>query len=315
MNVQLRQILYIKTAQLYTITHKLMNTKLAIKNISESLEEKFKDVLVQPKIEKETWESIRKHVTESSIHPSVVDSVLLTVLKEKKLVDTGISYYQFLAKNNYDLSVITQTYLLQLYEEKRIIEKEDKECILNLYEHFMNKYTSFEINMSNTLVKNLCKIGEWRKAINVIQKFETNDQSFLRQAYNALISYLYDCGEADKAYKYLLITFKKGKGPMEHAYTSYLKYHLKDKNTVNGKIEELFSLWRQYGINPSEQTILEYIAACNDLGWSAKQTKLEGLKCTVCQQELLQTLSDEDYERLCKVAEQKLLLDNLYNMD
>lgn len=311
MNVQLRQILYIKTAQLYTLTHKLFNTNI-IKRISKNLEEKFKDKLVQPKIEKETWESVRKHVIELSVHPSLVDSILLTVLKEKKLIDTGILYYEFLAKNNYDLTVTTQTYFLQLYEHKNPIEKGDKECILNLYKYFMNTYTSFEMNMSTTLVRNLCNIGEWRKAIKVIQKFETNDRSFLRHVYTDLISYLYNCGEADKAYEYLLISFKKGKGPTDLAYMSYLKYHLKNKHTVHEKIEELFSLWRKYGVILSKQAIQEYVAVCSDLGWSVKEANLEGLQCTVCKQKLLQTLSDKDYERLCKVTEQKLIFNNLY---
>ncbi|CAK9807143.1 Mitochondrial ribonuclease P catalytic subunit [Anthophora plagiata] len=249
---------------------------------------------------------------ETNLHSSIVDSILLDVLKQKGLIDVGISYYQFLVKNNYDLTVPTQTYFLQLFEHKKTIKEEDKECILNIYKHFISKYKSFEITMSNTLVKTLCNIGEWEKAIEVIKKFEINDQTFLYQAYNTLISYLYDYGKADKAYEYLLICFKRGSSPLEHVYTSYIKYHLKDKFTVNEKIEELFSLWRQYGINPSKETIQEYIEVCNDLGWSAKQTKLEGLQCTVCKQELLQTLSDKDYERLCKVTEQKLIFDHLY---
>ncbi|CAK9833829.1 Mitochondrial ribonuclease P catalytic subunit [Anthophora retusa] len=312
MNVQLRQILlYTKAAKLCTFAYKVLNTK-TINDISESLEKKFMDVLVQPKIQKETWESIRKYVIDLSVHPSIVDPLLLNVLKEKKLVDVGISYYQFLAKNNYDLTVTTQTYFLELYEYKGTINKKDEKCILSLYEHFMDKYTSFEIKMSSTLVKNLCNIGEWRKAITVIQKFEKNDTAFLRYAYDDLISYLYNCGEADKAYEYLVISFKKGSGPMEPAYRSYLKYHLTYKHTVNKKIEELFSLWRQYGVNPSEQTILEYTAVCNNLGWSAKQAKLEGMECSVCKQKLLDTLSDKDYERLCKITEQKLIFEMMY---
>ncbi|KOC60245.1 Mitochondrial ribonuclease P protein 3 [Habropoda laboriosa] len=263
-------------------------------------------------ISKETWESIRKYMMETELHPSIVDSVILKLFKNKNLVDVGILYYKFLVNNNCHLNVITQTTFLELYEHKISIDETDKEYVLNLYKYFISEYSSLEINMSTALVVSLCKIGESKKAMEIIERFERNDQIFLRVAYDVLISHLYDCGEADKAYEYLLISFKKGPGPLNGSYISYWKYHSKDRCTFTQKVERLFSLWRKYGIKPSEESIRKCMMICNDLGWSAKLTKLDGLKCTVCKQELSQILSKKDYERLCKVVKEKLIFDNLY---
>ncbi|CAL7939465.1 unnamed protein product [Xylocopa violacea] len=151
--------------------------------------------------------------------------------KQANYLDVGINYYKFLESNNYNPTVSTIALYLKLYDLKNDpITKADMDHILNLYNYITSQYQLFDSTTSDILVRVLCKIDEWREAIKVIEKFEMMDNNFLRSGYSALIAYLYNCGEIDLAYKYLIASIKTGIGPTDEAYSAYIMYCLKERD-------------------------------------------------------------------------------------
>lgn len=233
-----------------------------------------KNALTQPStISKETWENVRKHMIESQCDPCTLDFIILNMFQRMKYPDAGISYYKFLADNNYKPEIPVITKYLQLYDIKNDpISESDKEHILSLYNNINNQYTLFNDQLSNAFIQCLCKVGEWEEAIKIIEKHEESDKIFLRHGYTNLISYLFNHNKEKLGYEYLKLSLQKSNGPYDSAYTTYLKYCLKEKDTFNMKVEKLFLMWSAYGIKPSQNTVFEYMNACNECGWSVNQT-------------------------------------------
>lgn len=245
-------------------------------NFFKDWTEKYEDLLRQPSsASKGTWEDMRKYVMQSEYCPLYVDSLVFEIFKWAKHPNAGICYYRFLENGNYDLPASVICKYLQLYDLKQdpLLESE-KAHVSKLCENIMNKYSSYDAQMSNTLIQSLCKIGEWEKAIKIVESFEAADNLFLRAGYTSLIVYFFAHQQVDLGHKYLVDSFKMGTGPKDIAYSAYLQYCLRDRNTFNENVEKLFQLWNMYGVKPSKETVCNYITACNQLGWSAKSTRI-----------------------------------------
>lgn len=240
----------------------------------------YENALTQPStVSKETWENVRKHMIELQCNPSTLDFVILDMFQHMNYPDTGISYYKFLVDNNYKLEIPVITKYLQLYSIKNgPISEPDKEHILSLYNDINKLYTSFNEQLSDALIECFCKMDMWEEAINIIKRHEQNDKQLLRMGYTTLISYLFDHKQEELAYEYLMRSLQFSNGPYHSAYTAYLKYCLKEKDTFNMKIEKLFLLWNAYGIKPSQHTAFEYMNACIECGWSVSQTVVSRYK-------------------------------------
>lgn len=238
------------------------------------------NALTQPStISKETWKNVRNHITESQCNPFTTDFIILNMFQHMNYPDAGISYYKFLADNDYKPAVPVITKYLQLYNMKDgPISEPDKEHILSLYNNISNQYTSFNDNLSNAFIVCLCKIDKWEEAIKIITKHEENDRIFLRLGYTSLISYLFDHKNEKLGYEYLMHSLQKGDGPYDSAYTTYLKYCLKERDTFNAKMEKLFLMWSAYGIKPSQEIVFECMKACIECGWSVSQTVMSRYK-------------------------------------
>ncbi|PBC33987.1 Mitochondrial ribonuclease P protein [Apis cerana cerana] len=218
--------------------------------------------------------------------------------------------------NNYNPTVHTITRYLKLYHLKNdLITETDKKHILSIYNKLMIQYTSFNANISNTFVKSLCQINQWKEAIKVIEKYEAIDNNhLLQEAYNDLISYLFDHEQEKLAYEYLINSMKKKTGPDgNNICITYLKYCLKEKHTFNEKVEKMFMLWNTYGIKPTENIVLEYMTACIEHGWIGSQTTILNSKCSKCNKILSQmNVSEQDFKYLLEAIKKKFAPDNMY---
>ncbi|XP_071859152.1 mitochondrial ribonuclease P catalytic subunit [Bombus fervidus] len=264
-------------------------------------------------ISKETWENVRKHI-ESQCHSSNSDFIILDMFQHMNYPDAGISYYKFLADNNYKLSIPIIIKYLQLYNIKNDpISELDKEYILSVYNNINNQYTLFNDELSNVLIQCLCKMDKWKEAIEIIEKHEKNDGLLLRPGYTTLISYFFDHEKENLGYEYLMLSLQKGKGPFDNAYTTYLKYCLKEKDTFNTKVEKLFLLWSIYGNKPSRVTAFQYMNACIERGWSVGKTVVSRSRCQKCKKNISElSLSDKDYERLLEATKNRLIFNKMY---
>ncbi|CAL7939462.1 unnamed protein product [Xylocopa violacea] len=245
-------------------------------------EKQFANVLNHPTdVTKETWENMRKYAMESEEKPQIVDSYILLMCKQANYLDVGINYYKFLESNNYNPTVSTIALYLKLYDLKNDpITKADMDHILNLYNYITSQYQLFDSTTSDILVRVLCKIDEWREAIKVIEKFEMMDNNFLRSGYSALIAYLYNCGEIDLAYKYLIASIKTGIGPTDEAYSAYIMYCLKERDKFKERL-----------------------------------TTITSLTCSTCKKSLIQAdLTKDEYIRLEKAVLDKLIMKNIYSV-
>lgn len=235
----------------------------------------YENTLVQSNtISKEVWENVRKYMMKLENDPLSADFVILNMFQQKNYPDAGMSYYRFLENNNYNITVPLITKYLQCLDQKSNLSETDKEHILSLYNDIASKYTLFNVNLSNIFISCLCKIDNWKEAVNIIKKHEEHDKTFLCCGYSSLISYFFDHGKEELGYEYLGRSLKYKEGPLDIAYSSYLKYCLKEKNTFNNKIEKLFSLWNEYAIKPTENIVQEYMNACIEQGWSVNTTKI-----------------------------------------
>ncbi|XP_050475201.1 mitochondrial ribonuclease P catalytic subunit isoform X1 [Bombus huntii] len=273
------------------------------------------NALTQPStISKETWENVRKHIIESQCDPSTLDFVILDMFQHMNYPDAGISYYKFLIDNNYKPEIPVITKYLQLYSIKNgPISEPDKEYILGLYNNISKLYTSFNEQLSNAFIECLCKMDMWKEAIKIIKIHEENDKYLLRTGYTSLISYLFDHKQEELAYEYLMHSLQNSYGPYDSAYTTYLKYCLKEKDTFNMKIEKLFLMWNAYGIKPSQDIAFECMNACIECGWSVSQTVISRSRCQKCNEDISQqSLPDEDYERLLQATKKRLIFKELH---
>lgn len=275
MILYLRQSLLYITKKFYTIN--IDKTK-QFDTFWNYLTENYKNVLVEPSsTSKEIWKSMRNYIESECDNLSILDSFILNMFYYKNHPNVGIYYYKFLEDNNYNPTVHTITRYLKLYHLKNdLITETDKKHILSIYNKLMIQYTSFNANISNTFVKSLCQINQWKEAIKVIEKYEAIDNNhLLQEAYNDLISYLFDHEQEKLAYEYLINSMKKKTGPDgNNICITYLKYCLKEKHTFNEKVEKMFMLWNTYGIKPTENIVLEYMTACIENGWIGSQTTI-----------------------------------------
>ncbi|CAD1480357.1 unnamed protein product [Heterotrigona itama] len=274
----------------------------------------YENTLVQSNIiSKEIWENVRKYIMKLENDPLSADFVILNMFQQKNYPDAGMSYYRFLENNNYNITVPLITKYLQCLDQKSNLSETDKEHILSLYNDVASKYTSFNENLSNVFISCLCKIDNWKEAVNIIKKHEEHNKSFLHYGYSSLISYFFDHGKEELGFEYLNNSLKYNEGPLDIAYSSYLKHCLKEKNTFNNKVEKLFSLWNKYAIKPTENIVQEYMNACIEQGWSVNTTKIFRLLCQNCKQKLSQlNLSNEEYEYLLKATKEQLIFTKMY---
>ncbi|XP_043521457.1 mitochondrial ribonuclease P catalytic subunit isoform X1 [Frieseomelitta varia] len=274
----------------------------------------YGNTLVQSNtISKEVWENVRKHMMKLENDPLSADFVILNMFQQRNYPDAGMSYYRFLKNNNYNITVPLITKYLQCLTQKSNLSETDKEHILSLYNDIASKYTLFNVGLSNVFISCLCKIDNWEEAANIIKKHEEIDKSFLCCGYSSLISYFFEHGKEELGYEYLDRSLKYKQNLLDIAYSSYLKYCLKEKNTFNNKVEKLFSLWNEYAIKPTENIVQEYMNACIEQGWSVNATKIFSLICQNCKQKLSQlSLSDDEYEYLLKATKEQLIFTNMY---
>ena len=304
----------------------------------------YENTLVQSNtISKEVWENVRKHMMKLENDPLSADFVILNMFQQRNYPDVGMSYYRFLENNNYNITVPLITKYLQCLDQKSNLSEIDKGHILSLYNDVASKYALFNVGLSNVFISCLCKIDNWKEAANIIKKHEEIDKSFLCCGYSSLISYFFNHGKEELGYEYLGRSLKYKQSLLDIAYSSYLKYCLKEKNTFNNKVEKLFSLWNEYAIKPTENIVHEYMNACIEQGWSVNTTKIfrykvnlnikvviaivisffvlhstfyflsHSLICQNCKQKLSQlSLSDDEYEYLLKATKEQLIFTKMY---
>lgn len=216
----------------------------------------------------EKWKSFRECMI-TKHEETAVDFNILTLLRHKIGPNAGIAYYRYLKNNDYNPDVFTTIKYLELYRWKcNDITEVDKIDILSIYNDFMNKYQTFDLNMTNGLLTALCKINKWEEALKVVERYEKNDKLII-YGYNSLISCLFHCGQDKLGYKYLVYTMEKNYTVIDDVYLKYLAYCTKDKSTFSKKIQKIFMLWSKYGIKPSQNVAFEYMIACNNHGWVA----------------------------------------------
>lgn len=312
-------ILYLRQTSLLYMTKRFYtlytNRIKQIDNIWNYLMENYKNVLVEPNnTSKEIWKNIRNYIESECNSFSIIDSFILNIFYSKNHPNVGIYYYKFLEENNYNPTIHTIIKYLQLYHLKKdLITKIEEKHILSLCKKIMTQYSSFNVNIGNTLVKSFCQVNQWNDAVKVIEKYEENNDNMLCEGYNILIECLFDHKQDKLAYKYLINSMKKQMGSNEHICITYLKYCLKEKHTFNEKIEKIFTLWNTYGVKPTQKVAVEYMTACIEHDWTANQTTILNLKCQNCKKYLSQTnISDQDYKCLLEAIKKKFEPANMY---
>ncbi|XP_076238117.1 mitochondrial ribonuclease P catalytic subunit isoform X2 [Calliopsis andreniformis] len=265
--------------------------------ILNKCKDEYINVLGKPNVSREELDHMRKSLTDIKyVTPTIIDSLVLDVCKNQGCIDGGIAYFQFVEASGHKSSIVTIAKYLLLYGNKTdAVTEAQREHIQNLCETILKQFSVLDHATANACIVGLCKIGEWQKSIEVIQKFESHDPSFLRTGYNALINCLYNNGQADLG--------------------TYIQYCLKDLTTFNENIEKLFNLWQTYDIKPSSDTVEELIDTCNKVGWHANLANMTLSKCEICGHEMTEvSLSDEEFKYLSQTIMQKLFVDRIYQV-
>nr|XP_012140108.1 PREDICTED: mitochondrial ribonuclease P protein 3 isoform X2 [Megachile rotundata] len=234
--------------------------------------------------------------------------------REENCMKAAKNYYEFLEANNYNIPVSALQRYLTLYASSKIIlTNEEKVHISSVCKKIMDQHKHLPAVVASTVINSLCKVDELDKAIMVLKEFESYDSKILIKAYPSLIVSILANGNLTMAQEYLDRALQEGTAPNCKIYDAYLRFCLRDRNTFNENIEKLFLLWRKYGTKPLKRSIIKYMEACNELGWSVKfMTKSDSL-CNNCHQIVEETeLSEEEYKRLHEAIAQNVVTNNAY---
>ncbi|XP_053972605.1 mitochondrial ribonuclease P catalytic subunit-like isoform X1 [Hylaeus volcanicus] len=319
-HLYLRQVRFFSTntAQIPSNKQSLYNRRiLSLHGLITSQIKPRKDVLARSDVPKETWEELRNTIIKlGACNPQMVDTAVMKCCCDEDLVDIGINYYKFLEHSDHKPSVILDSKYLRLYGKKDYsINESEKKHILNVYKAMIDKFPILDNDTAESCIIGLCKIGEWKEAIEIIKRFQQYDSQFLREGYSALIDYFIKNSNIELAEEYLVHTYKVSAGPLKYVYDTYIQYCLKEKKTFNENIEKLFKLWVMYGIIPHLDTIKDLIDACNSVGWSGKNAVIQSSTCSVCKQKLsVLPLSEEEFKYLSKKLLQKVFVEKQYQV-
>ncbi|XP_076172737.1 mitochondrial ribonuclease P catalytic subunit [Ptiloglossa arizonensis] len=318
--------LYVYRAQVYRnfsncVQLSLSQNPVAFKNNSRQdilncCEKKYNVVLAKSHVSKETWEEIKKFIADMTIVDSVIiDGMILDLCSTESLADAGISYYKLLEENNcksFSSLIIAAKYLCLQYLKKDPITKEDERKILNIVGTIVEQCPVLDKYVATACIKGLCKLGKWEESIKMLSNLSLN-QFDLTPMYNVLIVALLEHREIELAKKYLNDNFAVARIPNDNVYYKYFEYCLENKQTFNKNIEDLFNLWKKYGVKPCHSVVTKCMDVCNEAGWRVKPTNLStSVTCAVCKTKLKSSISEEEIAHLSEKLKERMFTDEIF---
>ncbi|XP_076383031.1 mitochondrial ribonuclease P catalytic subunit isoform X2 [Megalopta genalis] len=278
---------------------------------------KYKEILSKPEVPEEAWKELREDMLKMThMREFSLDNFILITCRTSDFVHAGIQYYKLLEKQGKQSVVLTTAYL-HLYEHYHgPLSDVDREHILEKYKEISENYDMVHTDLANACIAALAKVGDTEECIKIIEQFEKHvPNEHLHKGYNLLITCFLEQEKIDLAHKYMTKHFRISPRLSSNVYKAYIKYCTKDKEDFHARIENLFTFWEDYGIQPTWWIIEYFINACNEHGWSAEYTNLHDSICNRCQMNALESdLTESEYKSLAEHIKKKLVFDQGYEI-
>lgn len=243
---------------------------------------------LQAAVENETkqidWGTIKTHILtlRGNVNQKNIDGVLLKTLTAQKKFDAAVSFANYLRKSD-EIALGAINGVLILYSEiskTRHLTTEEKQFILDSYQHLYEKYKLLDYSTCEKLLQALCVINEYEKAIKVLEDIKMSAVPS-HSAYSALIGTLFRNKQKKLAFHMIQKSMSDKRSLLFYAYKSWINFVLqnyKDHKIIMIFLEEiLVHISSTYAV-VDEETAVILKNTFENLGWEAKFTKIRKMK-------------------------------------
>ncbi|KAL0828912.1 hypothetical protein ABMA28_003814 [Loxostege sticticalis] len=264
------------------------------------------------------WPTLKKNTLEikGSINSKNIDAVLLKVMVNSRKFDAALSFAEYLRSTNKELNLGSINGLLVLfYEMGKVNElaEEHKTFILESYKDLYSKYKVLDSTTCEKLIHALCVIGEWKKALKVLDDIKLTSKPS-HSAYSVIIASLFQANKKSEAMKLIERSVSDNR-PIQHvAYAAWINYVLKkykDKKTLIKHLEEINVHIANNAVNVTEKTAQFIQETYTNLKWDAQFTRIRKLdgQCMCCNEKLdCLKITEEEFISLQGNIKEKLIV-------
>ncbi|XP_028034689.1 mitochondrial ribonuclease P catalytic subunit [Bombyx mandarina] len=264
------------------------------------------------------WNELKKNILfeRGNINEKNFEGVLLKFMVQRKKFDAANSFVCYINKKNEELSLGAINGLLMLYyemsKENKLID-EGKTFILKTYRDLYKKYKVLDYTTSEKLLHALCCIGEWEKALKVLDEINLSSVPS-HSAYSTVIATLLKLNKKKKSMEIIEKSILARRPLQDDAYDAWIDYILrkyKDKKIIEKYADEIcLHIINTYS-TISEITANKIKDLYSSLGWKANYTKITKYngRCQSCSKTLdCLKLSDEEFKTLQSNIKDKLII-------
>lgn len=218
-----------------------------------------------------------------NINQKNYEGVLLKLMINYKKFDAALSFANHLRSNSEDMAIGTINGLLGLYYEigkTRKLSEEEKTFITDAYKSLYEKYKVLDFSTCEKLVRALCVIDEWEKAIWVLEDIHLTSIPS-HTAYSFLIGTLFKNNKKKRAFELIKESINHRRPLLYEAYEQWINCILrkhKDRKDILKQLSEIHDhIERNYAVvdeNTSNKLKETYL----NLGWDAEFTKIRRMK-------------------------------------
>ncbi|KOB65995.1 Uncharacterized protein OBRU01_21943, partial [Operophtera brumata] len=230
------------------------------------------------------WPSIKSNVLSQrgNINQKNFEGVILKLMINRRKYEAALSFANHLKSNSEEMTLGSINGLLGLYYfigKTRKLSDEEKTFISDAYKSLYEKYKVLDFSTCEKLVRALCVIDEWEKAIWVLEDIHLTSVPS-HTAFSIVVGTLFRNNKKKRAFEMISESIKHKRPLQYEAFDEWIKFILR-------KYKDRKAILKQLG------EIHEHIAR----NYAVCKEKLECLK-----------LSDEDFLKLQQNVKEKLIV-------
>lgn len=231
------------------------------------------------------WASIKSNVLsqQGSINQKNFEGILLKMLVNREKLDAALSFVDHLRGSNEEMTLGSINGILGLYYsigKTRKLSDEEKLFIMDSYKNLYDKYKVLDFATCEKLVRALCVVDEWEKALWVLEDIHLSSVPS-HTAFSILIGTLFRNNKKKKAFEVISESIKYKRPLQYEAFEEWINFLLrkyKDRKTILKHLSEIHDhISRNYAVVDTE-TANKFKETYSNLGWVADFTEIQRVK-------------------------------------
>lgn len=197
--------------------------------------------------------------------------------------EAALSFANHLKSNSEEMTLGSINGILGLYFEigrTRKLSEEEKTFIKDAYKSLYEKYKVLDFSTCEKLVRALCVIDEWEKAMWVLEDIHlTSIPSHM--AYSLLIGTLFKNNKKKKALEIMCESIKYRRPLQYEAFEEWINFihrKYKDKKSILKQLGEIHDHVTRNYVVLDVNTAMKLKETYLNLGWNAEFTKIRKMK-------------------------------------